>query len=99
MRHTNHEVIVMHVLDADERTFSFQENTLFEGLESDTRVLVDPQSLRSAYLEALGEFVAAIRAACAGARIDYVELSTADPLDVGLRRYLTARAHFIKART
>jgi uncharacterized protein (DUF58 family) len=100
IRHANHEVVVLHVLDHDERVFPFHDNTLFEGLEApDLSVLVDPQSLRTGYLMALREFTGRLRAACAGSKIDYVELSTLDPLDIGLRRYLTARAHMVKART
>lgn len=94
-----HEVIVMHVLDEDERRFPFMDHTLFEGLENvDQRLLADPQSLRTAYLEALAEFVADLRTAFVNRRIDFVELSTADPLDVALRAYLARREHLIKAR-
>jgi uncharacterized protein (DUF58 family) len=99
LRHGNHEVIVLHVLDHDEREFPFQDNTLFEGLEApDLAVTADPQSLRSEYLAVLGAFIERIRTACTNSRIDYVGLSTADPLDVALRRYLAQRAHLIKAR-
>ncbi|HKQ50025.1 MAG TPA: DUF58 domain-containing protein [Phycisphaerae bacterium] len=99
LRHGNHEVIVLHVLDHDEREFPFQDNTLFEGLEApDLAVTADPQSLRSEYLSVLGAFIERIRTACTNSRIDYVGLSTADPLDVALRRYLAQRAHLIKAR-
>ena len=98
-RHGDRDVIVMHVLDHDEREFPFQENTLFEGLEApDLQLFADPQSLRTAYLEAVDAFVARIRAACTNQRIDYVGLSTTDPLDVALRGYLAARTHMIKAR-
>ena len=99
LRHGGHEVIVVQVLDRDEREFPFQDNTLFEGLEAaGQRVLVDPQSLRMGYLAALEGFEGQVRATCAGAKIDLVELSTADPLDVAIRRYLAARAHWVKAR-
>lgn len=96
----NHEVIVMHVLDQDEREFPFLENTLFEGLEApDLQLLTDPQSLRTGYMEALNAFLTELRAACVNRRVEYVGLSTADPLDVALRGYLAKRAHWIKART
>lgn len=99
-RQDRHEVIVLHVLDHDEREFPFQDNTLFEGLEdSGLQVLADPQSLRNAYQEALHAFITRVRAACVNARIDYVGLSTSDPLDEALRGYLAARAHLSKART
>lgn len=99
LRHGEHEVIVMHLLDSDEREFPFQENTLFEGLEApDLQVLADPQSLRRSYLEALDAFVSRVRSACINRRIDYVGLSTADPLDVAIRSYLAMRSHLIKAK-
>ena len=100
MRYADHEVIVMHVLDHDERTFPFQDNTLFEGLESpDVRLTVDPQALRRSYLQALDAFVSQIRGACMNRGIDYVGLSTRDTLDVALRSYLASRQHMIKAKS
>lgn len=98
-RYGDRDVIVMHVLDHDEREFPFQDNTMFEGLEApELRLLADPQSLRKVYLEAVNAFIARIRSACTNQRIDYVGLSTVDPLDVALRSYLASRAHMIKAR-
>lgn len=99
IRFGRHEVIVMHVLDADERTFPFLDHTQFEGLEEiDARLLVDPQSLRAAYLDEVNSFIARLRSACTNARIDYVGLSTDEPLDVALRSYLAARMHMAKAK-
>jgi len=98
IRHAGHEVVVFHTLDHDERTFPFANNTLFEGLEApDQQILVDPQALRSAYLEALSAHETAIRRACSNSRIEFVSLSTADPLDVALRAYLAARMRQVKA--
>ncbi|MFQ5410753.1 MAG: DUF58 domain-containing protein [Phycisphaerae bacterium] len=99
IRFANHEVVVMHVLDHDERTFPFQENTLFEGLEvPDQQLMVDPQSLRRGYLDALDGFISMIRGACTDHQIDYVGLSTKDRLDVALRAYLAARMHLLNKR-
>lgn len=97
LRFDRHEVVVMHILDHDERTFPFREFTRFEGLEApDVQLTVDPQSLRTNYLEALAAFISQVRSACVDRRTDYVELSTSDALDVALRRYLAAREHFRK---
>lgn len=93
-RFDRHEVIVMHVLDEDERTFPFKEHTRFESLEPPEAMLTtDPQSLRASYLEAVERFVARLGAVCADRAIDYVGLTTTERLDVALRRYLAARAH------
>ncbi|MFO0974087.1 MAG: DUF58 domain-containing protein [Phycisphaerae bacterium] len=95
LRFDRHETLVMHVLDADERTFPFSDLTRFEGLERlEPRVTVDAPSLRSAYLAALEDHLRAVRTCCRARRADLVELTTSEPLDVALRRYLAARSHF-----
>lgn len=93
LKHRGQDLIVMHVMDEDELTFPFQDNTMFEGIESPVRSLVDPQALRENYLEIVREFVRRIRSACMDHGIDYVLLSTKDPLDAGLATYLSGRMH------
>lgn len=92
LRHSGHDVIVLHVLDHDELVFPFEENTMFDGLEQvDMRVLADPQALRESYLEIVQQFVSRIRSACMDNRVEYCLLSTHDPLDAGLAAFLAAR--------
>ncbi|HOW72401.1 MAG TPA: DUF58 domain-containing protein [Phycisphaerae bacterium] len=92
LRHSGHDVIVLHVLDHDELAFPFRENTLFDGLEEPDRgVLADPQALRESYLGIVQRFISRIRAACVDNRVDYCLLSTRDPLDAGLAAFLAAR--------
>lgn len=93
LKHRGQDLIVMHVLDEDELSFPFTDNTLFEGIESPVQSLVDPQSLRENYLEIVREFISRIRSACMDHGIDYVLLSTKDPLDAGLSTYLAGRMH------
>lgn len=93
LKHRGQDLIVMHVLDEDELSFPFRDNTLFDGIEQPVRSLVDPQSLRASYLEIVQAFISRIRSACVDHRIDYVPLSTADPLDAGLAAYLAGRMH------
>jgi uncharacterized protein (DUF58 family) len=47
LRHNEHEVIVLQVLDPAERTFPFERITRFEGLEGGGRITADPRSLRA----------------------------------------------------
>ncbi len=91
-RHYGHEVMVLHVLDEDELTFPFQGNTMFQGLESMGRLLVEPRSLREGYLEALETFCRDVKRRCVANRIDYKRISTADHLDAALLAFLAARA-------
>lgn len=97
-RFGRHDVLVMHVLDEDELTFPFTDQTLFEGLEdANVEILTDPQALRRAYLEAVQAFVSRLRGACLNQGIDYVLLSTAEPLDVALTSFLAMRMHRTRA--
>jgi uncharacterized protein (DUF58 family) len=97
LRIAGHDVLVLQVLDHDEVTFPFRDNTLFEGLEAPhPNVLTDPQSLRAGYLAVLDAFLRQIRSACLNQGIDYAMLSTADPLDVALTRFLAGRMHRLR---
>jgi uncharacterized protein (DUF58 family) len=93
-----HDVVVFHVLDRDEIEFPFERMTLFEGLEQMPELLVDPRSLRDAYLAEIGSFQEAIKKGCQQQRIDYVRIVDHQPLDVVLTSYLTARAARRKRR-
>jgi len=84
-------VVVFHVMHEDEIEFRFQDNTLFKGLEIDREVLTEPRALRAAYLEAKDRFVEKVRRCCSSTGIDYVPISTADPLDAALSSYLAFR--------
>ncbi len=86
-----HEVIVFHVMHDHELTFPFSDNTLFRGLEVDLELHTEPRALRKTYLEVVDRFLDKARKLCAGSGIDYVLMSTKDPLDAVLSGYLTFR--------
>ncbi len=90
-RHRRHEVVVFHVMHHDELTFPFEDNTMFRGLELDAQVLTEPRALRQSYLAAKDRFVAEVRRTCSVLGVDYLPLSTADPLDAALAGYLAFR--------
>jgi uncharacterized protein (DUF58 family) len=91
LRHRRHDVIVFHVLDEYELTFPFQRMTLFEGLEEYPKLLVDPRALRKAYLDEIHGFCETLRKGCVRQSIDYVRVSTDQPLDFVLAKYLASR--------
>jgi len=93
LRHRRHEVILMHVLDPAELDFRFRQTTLFKGLEQLPDVLLEPRSLRKAYLEEFGRFIHHIKRGCRMNRIDYVPIRTDQPLDVALSSYLSSRGN------
>jgi len=86
-----HEVVVFHVLHHDELTFPFEDNTLFRGLEMEAQLYTEPRALRRSYLEALERYLVRVRTTCSAAGVDYVLMSTHDPLSAGLASYLTFR--------
>lgn len=91
LRHRKHDVIVFHVMDEHEVTFPFKRMTLFEGLEEYPEVLCDPPSLRKEYLEEVNKYTTAIKRGCMHDQIDYEQITTNQPLDVALSKYLAAR--------
>ncbi len=91
-RHYDHEVVVLHVMDADELTFPFQGNTMFRGMEETGRLTVEPRALRQGYLESVEAFCKEVKRKCVANRIDYKLISTTDHLDAALLEFLAARA-------
>jgi len=91
LRHRRHEVIVLHVLDHDELSFPFVDNTRFEGLEGLPHLLSDPRSLRDAYLEEFQAYLDAVEGGCMDSRVEYVRVDTAIPPALTLSRFLRQR--------
>jgi uncharacterized protein (DUF58 family) len=90
------EVIVFHVLHADELTFPFEDTTLFRDLEQQRELQTNPRSLRKAYLDVFNAYLAEVQKLCGAEGIDYVRLSTAEPLDAALAAYLSLRSRLRK---
>ncbi len=88
------EIIVFHILDRDELYFPFKEPSIFEDMEEDVKLHVDPPSIRSSYLRALNSFIDNLRETCASNIIDYKLFDTSKSLDLGLAYYLRWRERF-----
>ncbi len=95
-RHYDHEVMLLHVMDADELEFPFQGTTMFRGLEDLGRLTIEPRSLREAYLKEVHDFCHEVKRRCVAARIDYKMISTADHMDAALCAFLAARAAAVR---
>ena len=96
LRHRRHDVLVFHVMDADELTFPFQGTTRFEGMEEIDHVLCDPRSLREGYMEALEEYLVEVRRGCSKQGVDYMLVSTNEYLDAVLAKFLHKRMAMLK---
>lgn len=74
-----HDVVVLQVLDGDELEFPFKEMTLFEGLESDQKLLVEPQIVRREYLARMREHQARVRKQALESQAGYQLVDTRIP--------------------
>jgi len=90
-RHKRHEVVLFHVLDEFERTFPFNDITLFKGMEGYADLFAEPRHLRDDYLKELDAFTRNVKRICRRHRIDYVPMTTRDNLGVALSAYLAQR--------
>lgn len=92
LRFKGHDVIIFHVLDRAETDFPFDRMTMFEGMETEDKLLADPKALREAYLEEFETFTHEVESGCLASGMDYVRLVTDKTLDVALTGYLAARS-------
>ena len=90
-RYLRHEVIVFQILDDFETKFPFDSMTQFEGYEGWQELICDPRSLRKGYLEEYQAFSDKMKRGCRNNKIDFVPISTRQPLDVALTAYLATR--------
>lgn len=91
LRHGGNDVILFHVLDESEVDFPFHGLMEFEDPETNAKLVVDADSLRSDYAEELKAFRDTYSAECFKSGIDYVPLDTSMPFDRALMEYLVTR--------
>jgi uncharacterized protein (DUF58 family) len=91
-RYRKHEVVVLHVMADEERTFPFDRWSEFRDLEVlPRRVQFDPRVVRGEYLERVQAFVRDLELGCGRMGVDYVPLVTRQPFDEALAHYLAHR--------
>ena len=86
-----HEVIVFHILDPQEINFDFDERVRFKDLELGTDIITDPRQIKQTYQQNMNKFIDFYRHNCGKNRIDYIQISTNQPLDTALTEYLAKR--------
>ena len=90
------EVILFHVLHPDELNLSFDGDTVFESLEDDPTVGLDPADIRDEYQKAIHEKIDQLKKTSNGLGVDYVFMDTSIPLKQALSYYLLKRKSLIK---
>lgn len=91
LRFRGHEVILFHVLHADELDFPLDGNIRFQDLEGPEELMTRPHLLRPAYLRALQSYLQQLRHDCDTSRVEYVLMRTDRPIKSSLGAYLISR--------
>ncbi len=86
-----YDVSVVQILDPAEKTFPFSETTLFRGLEGEGTMLIQPGSLKDAYLKELERHQTEVQTTCRELGIDFISLETGGTLDKALHEVLAGR--------
>ena len=87
-----HELIVFQVLDPSELAFDFHRAMLFQDIESERDVYLDPETARPEYQRRLDEHNQRIESACRKLGVAFHRLITSRPLELALLDFLRGRS-------
>ncbi len=99
LRARRHDVMVFQISDPAEQTFPFEETTTFIDAEDQAERHAVPSAVREGYLDNRRQHFAAVRKECLASEIDFEELTTDEPLDRALHRYLHHRNHALLTKS
>jgi uncharacterized protein (DUF58 family) len=90
-RHHRHEVIVLHVLDPQELSFTMQGDHCLVHLETKEELSVDCEALRNEYRTIMRDVIETYKRGFRNAGIEYRLMTTDIPLETALARFLRER--------
>ena len=91
LQYAGHEILIFHILDPDELEFPFNDSVLFHDIEGKEEIFAEPWAFRKAYQEAMNAFLTEVQNRCQFGGVDYLFLSTSDPLGNRLSHFLHVR--------
>lgn len=86
-----HDVVALRIVDPAEARFDLEGAAMFRDLESDRELYIDPPLARSDYLRRYEAHSAEVERACVDRGVEYVAVTTDQPLDRVLFDLLRAR--------
>jgi len=92
LRHRNHELVFFQVLAPEELEFPFKNLSWFEGLESEGRILLEPQQLRKSYLKLINGWQEKLERLGQELLADYQRFRTDEKASQILSSYLLRRS-------
>ena len=94
LRFVGHEILVFQILDHDELEFPFEDNHVFEDLESGVRRRIRPSQVRETYMKRFHDYLAAYRNLMEGLEISYTLMPTDTDPSRALAFFLSQRKAF-----
>lgn len=91
LHYRHQEIIVFHLMSAEEVDFNYDGECVFEDAETGQEVPVHAGSFRKEYLARFGQFRQRLENECEKYEVDYQALRTDAPLDKALSAYLEKR--------
>jgi uncharacterized protein (DUF58 family) len=91
LAYRGHDIVLFQLLDPSELKPQWREAVVLEDIETHQTMNVSPEYLMEEYGKRMEAHLAAIRAAAASVHAEQVLISTQEPLDRALRRYLVFR--------
>jgi hypothetical protein len=85
-------VIVFQVLDPRELAFDFHNAMLFQDVESQRDVYIDPEAVRSDYQQRFAAHTGVVETTCRRLGISFQRALTNRPMELGLFDFLRARS-------
>jgi uncharacterized protein (DUF58 family) len=86
-----HDVIAMHTLSAEELSLDIGGAAEVIDLETGRKLLVQPAAVRDEYARSIAAWLSTIERNLRRDGIDYLRVTTAEPLEPALRRFLVGR--------
>ncbi|MEO1272501.1 MAG: DUF58 domain-containing protein [Myxococcota bacterium] len=91
MRKRRQEVVMFHLIDPAELDLPYEGLTIFEGLEGEEELLVDPDDIRDRYREEMRAHLDQIERDCREGDIEYFRVVTTRPLEQVLLDFIVGR--------
>ena len=86
-----HDVVAVHTLSREELTLEVGSTAELIDLENGRRLVVQPSSIRDEYSQKVAAWLTAIERDIRRDGMDYLRVTTAEPLEPVLRRFLVGR--------
>ena len=96
MRYRKHDLAIFHLLDDQELSFDFDRPIRFQDMESTFSMVTDPSVIKSNYLDAVENYLNAMRRGCREFGVDYQRVSTDTDFEKVLTSFLLERINFAK---